>query len=445
MTFVYGIIGLGVIVFIHELGHFIAARIVGVKVETFSIGMGPVLLHKTIKGTDYRLSLIPIGGYCGMKGEKSFQEAIETGASEIQGEPDSFYGIKPLKRAFIAFCGPFSNVIFAVISFAIIAMMGYTYYTTGNKVIISTEVYPESVSSAEEAGIKTGDRIISINNLETKYFSDISEYISTHPNETVLIKVERDESLLEIPVQVMLDKNTGAGKIGIVNWVDPVISYIEPNSAAYKAGLEVGDYITKINGIDVLNTSSIQKILTNNTEIELSGIRNNEEFTTTLLIPEDNIIGISFKVIEVIKDKYSFFPAIIKGITETGEMIALTFKSIGLLFQGVDVTKAVSGPIRITRMLGETAQAGFSASFSIGVISVLQFLSLISISLFIMNLLPIPILDGGIILFAFIETIIRKKLHPKFLYYIQFVGIAFIILIFAIALFGDLRYLFTSK
>ena len=139
---------------------------------------------------------------------------------------------------------------------------------------------------------------------------------------------------------------------------------------------------------------------------------------------------------------YGFFGSIKQGFLETVETIGLTFKSIGLLFKGVDFTSAVSGPIRITQMIGETAQAGFSAGFSTGIVAVLNFLALISISLFIMNLLPIPILDGGLILFALIEAISRKKIHPKVLYYVQFIGLAFIVVLFCIAMFSDFKYFF---
>ena len=99
MTVIYGLLGLSVIIFIHELGHFFVARFFGVHVESFSIGMGPVLLHKTVKGTDYRLSLIPFGGYCGMKGEKDFQTAMENKLDRIPAEKDSFYGVHPLSPA----------------------------------------------------------------------------------------------------------------------------------------------------------------------------------------------------------------------------------------------------------------------------------------------------------------------------------------------------------
>ena len=128
MTIVWGILCLGLIVFVHELGHFIAARLCGVKVESFSIGMGPVLAHKTIGETDYRLSLLPFGGYCGMKGEQGFRDALEQNLPAIPKEEGSFYGVHPLKRAIIAFSGPAMNLVFAAISLSIIAMTGYTFY-----------------------------------------------------------------------------------------------------------------------------------------------------------------------------------------------------------------------------------------------------------------------------------------------------------------------------
>ena len=122
-------------------------------------------------------------------------------------------------------------------------------------------------------------------------------------------------------------------------------------------------------------------------------------------------------------------------------MIGLTFKSISLLFKGINLTNAVSGPVRITVMLGDTVQSGFSAGFRTGLVSTLNFLALISVSLFIMNLLPIPILDGGLVLFAVIEAIIRKPVHPKIMYYTQFIGIVFIFILLGIAVFSDANFI----
>lgn len=453
MTIIYGLIGLGFIVFIHELGHFITAKICGVTVESFSIGMGPILLHKTIKGTDYRLSLIPLGGYCGMKGQKDFQVALDEKLESITGDKDSFYGIHPLKRVIIAFSGPFFNFIFAAIAFMIISMIGYSYYTSENKIILANEVYPEMESIAEKAGLQTGDKILSVNDKETPYFTDIYEAISISANKKTDLQVQRDSEIFNIEVTPSLNKETGAGVLGIVSWTNPLIDSIEKNSIAEKVGLKEQDLILQINDDIIKNTAdynnAIQKydnfsmkVLRDNNEIIIENIELNpqKEDKTTL--------GITFYTEKVKSKTYSFFPAIINGFVEAGKTTALTFKSLGLLFQGVDLTKAVSGPLRITVMLGDTAKAGFSAGFSTGIVTVFNFLAIISISLFIMNLLPIPILDGGLILFALIEAITKKQISPKIQYYVQFIGVGLILVLFVFAMFGDISYiinLFTSK
>lgn len=453
MTIIYGLIGLGFIVFIHELGHFITAKICGVTVESFSIGMGPILLHKTIKGTDYRLSLIPLGGYCGMKGQKDFQVALDEKLESITGDKDSFYGIHPLKRVIIAFSGPFFNFIFAAIAFMIISMIGYSYYTSENKIILANEVYPEMESIAEKAGLQTGDKILSVNDKETPYFTDIYEAISISANKKTDLQVQRDSEIFNIEVTPSLNKETGAGVLGIVSWTNPLIDSIEKNSIAEKVGLKEQDLILQINDDIIKNTAdynnAIQKydnfsmkVLRDNNEIIIENIELNpqKEDKTTL--------GITFYTEKVKSKTYSFFPAIINGFVEAGKTTALTFKSLGLLFQGVDLTKAVSGPLRITVMLGDTAKAGFSAGFSTGIVTVFNFLAIISISLFIMNLLPIPILDGGLILFPLIEAITKKQISPKIQYYVQFIGVGLILVLFVFAMFGDISYiinLFTSK
>ncbi|MBP3448951.1 MAG: RIP metalloprotease RseP [Spirochaetaceae bacterium] len=453
MTIIYGLIGLGFIVFIHELGHFITAKICGVTVESFSIGMGPILLHKTIKGTDYRLSLIPLGGYCGMKGQKDFQVALDEKLESITGDKDSFYGIHPLKRVIIAFSGPFFNFIFAAIAFMIISMIGYSYYTSENKIILANEVYPEMESIAEKAGLQTGDKILSVNDKETPYFTDIYEAISISANKKTDLQVQRDSEIFNIEVTPSLNKETGAGVLGIVSWTNPLIDSVEKNSIAEKVGLKEQDLILQINDDIIKNTAdynnAIQKydnfsmkVLRDNNEIIIENIELNpqKEDKTTL--------GITFYTEKVKSKTYSFFPAIINGFVEAGKTTALTFKSLGLLFQGVDLTKAVSGPLRITVMLGDTAKAGFSAGFSTGIVTVFNFLAIISISLFIMNLLPIPILDGGLILFALIEAITKKQISPKIQYYVQFIGVGLILVLFVFAMFGDISYiinLFTSK
>lgn len=457
MTVIYGLLGLSVIIFIHELGHFFVARFFGVHVESFSIGMGPVLLHKTVKGTDYRLSLIPFGGYCGMKGEKDFQTAMENKLDRIPAEKDSFYGVHPLKRIAIAFAGPFANVILAIAALSVVAMIGYDYYTSPNKIILASEFYPDSPLSAAEAGLHTGDRITAINGKRIEYFSDIVEAVSLAARKTLHVEADRNGTAMTFTLVPELDKSTGAGKIGVLNWLDPVIESAAENSPAFNAGLQNGDRIIEADGKTVRNTVDLYEILKNLREADISVKRGSRVFQAHLsLAPQDEqsaqksaerensgnenlVSGISWQAIKVHTKTYPFFPALIQGAKETFKMVSVTAQSIALLFKGIDLKQAVSGPIGITVLLGETAKEGFSAGFSVGVVTVCNFLAVISISLFLMNLLPVPVLDGGLILVAFIELVRRKSIKPKTLYAIQIAGICFIVLIFLLGMFADIN------
>ena len=370
MNIVYGFLCLFFLILFHEFGHFLAAKKFGVKVESFSIGFGPVLLHKKYKGTDYRLSLIPLGGYCGMKGEKDFQKSLEAKLDHIEAEEDSLYGIHPVKRAVIAFAGPFFNLFFTFFAFFLIALIGYTYYSYSAKVIMADEVYENVKSAAKQAGMQTGDVITRINGKEILNFSDIVTEISSRPDEYVIIEVNRNDTPLKFTVRTELDKASGTGKIGVT---------------------------------------------------------------------ADTATAAQYTV-----ESLSFFPAIWKGITETADALRLTVTGLSTLFKGVDIKETVSGPARIADMLGTTAVQSFSESFITGIINMFSFLAYISISLFIMNLLPVPILDGGLILFALIELVTRKKIPPKVLYYIQFIGLAFLIALFCIGFSGDMAYFFNN-
>lgn len=366
MTILYGLIFLCFLIFFHELGHFAVARFFKVQVESFSIGMGPVLLHKKIGQTDYRLSLLPLGGYCGMKGEQDFINAYEAGLSSIHADKDSLYGIHPVKRALVAFAGPFFNLFFAFFAFTIISMIGFFYYSPSAKIVLADEVYPELHSAARDAGLKTGDIITSINGKNVSDFADISSIVAINPDADLSIQVNRNNETLTFIAHTDMDKSDGLGKLGVTS--------------------SPGD-------------------------IERREMK-----------------------------KYSFFPALIQGAKETGNIIALTIKSISILFKGVDISNAVSGPARITTMLGDTVQEGFSVDFRTGLVSTLQFLALISVSLFMLNLLPIPILDGGLILFALIEIITRKQVSPKIQHYVQYIGLFFIATLFVLGISGDIRY-----
>lgn len=365
LNILIGLLFLSILVFFHELGHFLFAKLFKVDVLSFSIGMGPVLFHKTIKGTDYRISLLPFGGYCGLSGEKDFQKAIEEKLDSIPKTEGSLYSVHPLKRAMISFAGPMVNFILAVICFTVINMVGYQFASYKNYIVIpTTDQIAES--PARDAGLQSGDKVIRINNKEIVNFRDIQLEVSLRPKEELSIDVERDGEILNYKVTTLISREQGNGILGVYPDVEQYDMYEAPT--------------------------------------------------------------------------YSFFPAVYHGVKDTFTFTFETIKSIGILFKGVDVTNVVSGPARMTTMIGGTFTEGFKEDFRIGLYSTLSLLGFISISLGFFNLLPIPVLDGSHILFALIELIFRKEIPPKAMVIIQYVGIAIILGLFLLGTFGDIRY-----
>lgn len=433
-----GLLALAIVVIIHELGHFIAARRCGVVVETFSIGWGPVLFRKKRGETEYRISALPIGGYCGMKGEHAFTEALDKKLDAIPQDPGSFYGVHPLKRVIIAFSGPFANLCFAAIVLAFVSAAGYTYQTYGNSIVPASRYGGEVDSPVDKAGLAEGDTIISLGEKKMANFSDIQQFVATRPEESFEVTYVRDGTTRTSLITPTLDKKTGSGKIGIYPYIPLVVGSIKEGSAADAAGMRLGDRVVAVNGLPVSHYMQFTALLKDKPEqvtisVERDGIVT--ERPLVLLYGADGQVesGIAWKTETVRVAGTDFLGSVKSGLVETGNTIALTIKSIALLFRGVDVTEAVSGPVRITMMIGEVAQTSL--------IGVAELLSVICVSLFLMNLLPIPILDGGLILFSVIEAITRKPLKPKTLYYVQFIGMAFIVCLFVFAMFGDIKYL----
>jgi len=447
LKIIIGLIGLGAVVFIHELGHFLAARLVKIDVEAFSIGWGNPILKKKIGGVEYRLGMFPIGGYCKMKGSsdygtsdyKEVWEKMKTGAEMEKG---SFLAASPAARILVSFAGPFFNLVFAFLLLSIIWGIGFDVNTLGNKIILASEVTPGQVFPADEANFKTGDRIIEIAGREISYYHEVQENIALNPEKQLPVTVEREGEIVKLQVTPSLDKSSGAGKIGVYFWTDPVIDTVKEGSPAQRIGLLPGDIITGANGETVRNSIDLMKVIDQNPDNLVVDIVRNGQASQAEFSAEDikNELGFSWASIHYRTPNLSLPSAVAKGVKESYKTLTVSIKSLRLLFKGIDLTQAVSGPVRITYMMGDMAASGFGQGFGTGLRSLADFVALISIALCVMNLLPLPILDGGMIILFLVEMIRRKPAHPRAISIFQTCGMVIIFGLMFIAVFGDILY-----
>lgn len=447
LTIVFGLLGLGLVIFFHELGHFTMARFTGIPVLEFSIGMGPRLATYVRKGITYKIGMFLIGGYCKLKGEDTYKNALLEKKDTVSFEKDDFLGTHPLKKIAISLGGPIFNVIFALLIFSCIELFGYTTHSFSNKIILINDYITDPVYPSKTAGFQTGDRIIAINNKETKTFSNIYSIIAASPNKPLQFSVQRDGNQLTIVASPLLNKETGVGQLGIYPWVDPVIARVAKGSAAGLAGLLPGDTITHIEGIPIKNTQELYNFISSKRpqKCSITFIRNNQKHTTTLipLYTNDSIdeLGIYWDSIKIFNRASNVFEAFAKGYKQASSTILDTYRGIISLFRGTNILHAIAGPARITWTVGKvTADSIAIEGVSNGLLSALNLLALISIALFVMNLLPIPVLDGGWIVLFIIEIFTRKPVSLKTIVRYQQIGLLILVLLFGLSLFSDFLF-----
>ncbi|MCF7944954.1 MAG: RIP metalloprotease RseP [Spirochaetia bacterium] len=453
-TILVGLLGLGVIIFVHELGHFSAAKLFGIEVEAFALGWGKKIWGVVKRGTEYRINIFPIGGYCKMKGEEDFKKALSDKSPSFPITSGSLFSVPAYKRLLTYAAGPIFNFLLAIFLLSLIWLIGFSHNTYSNKIILTSsypEIFQESSTPnpADEAGMQNGDAIIQINDTEIHYFSDIQESIVLNPGEELTIHFSRNNQIYTEDITPALNKETGSGYLGITPFIEPVIMNIEENTSAYKSGIRSGDRITEVNGKTINNALDFYKIIQTKPGIlQIHVTRNNSELVFSYNPTYDEnaayIPEFSFKAVNVYKQEKNIFKAVYKGTTDAYDTLILAFKSIGLLFKGVDTSSAMAGPVRITYLVGDVASKGFQNGLSQGIITLFNLISFISIALGFTNLLPIPALDGGQIIVSIYEIVRGKMLSPQKYYILQMIGFSIILMIFFFALFNDLNFLFRN-
>jgi regulator of sigma E protease len=427
MTLIYFLIVIGILVFVHEFGHFIMAKRAGVRVEKFSLGMGPKLFGYKKGDTEYVLSALPLGGYVKMAGENPDEEP--------SGSPDEFQSKTVWQRAKIAFTGPLTNIVLAFIVMPFVFMVGT--YTLGPAKV----GFVEKDSPAEHAGFQVGDIIEKINRRSILDWEKAEMLIAVNPDTDLAVTIDRNGEKKTLALRPRLDLEQKIGTSGLYPDFPAEVGRLRPGYPAEKSDLKVNDKIIAVDGKPVYYwnqfSSAVRK--SNGKKLTLTVERGEKHMPISVTPVEDNgkyVIGIE-PVIRMIFKKYGFVESLGLGFDKTIEFIDLTFITLKKLLTFNLSIKTLGGPVLIAQMSGKAAAAGLS--------SFLSFLAMISISLGILNLLPIPILDGGLILFLIIEAIRKKPLTRKTMEVAQSIGAAALITLIAVVSYNDVMRMFFTK
>ena len=394
------------------MGHFTVAKLCKVKVNEFAIGFGPTILKKRGKETKYALRLIPLGGFVSMEGEEE--------ASENEG---SFSKASIPKKIAIVIAGATVNIIFAIIVYFILSFTSGTYIS--NEIKLVQEGY-----AASQAGLQQGEKIVEINNHKISSKYDLDKVMKKNKGEEIELKTEKNGQEEEYKITPTEVKNRVTGiylddKCKIVT--------VEKGSVAQKQGIETNDTILKINGISIdgNRNTAIEALHASsaNENIEMTVKRGKTEVTISLT---PDVVSTYYLGIELKQTEDNFTNRFINGEIQTKEFVLSIFDNLKQLFTGKVGLNQMMGPVGISEAVAQTN--GFREFF--------EMMALISLSLGVTNLLPIPALDGGKFVLLLVEAIRKKPLKPETEMNIQILGIAIILTIFLLVTYNDILRIF---
>jgi len=440
------ILTLTILVFVHEFGHFWVARRCGVKVLTFSIGFGPVIFRKLDRyGTEWCISALPLGGYVRMLDDRDAVVAKELHRECFTYQPS-------WAKAAIVAAGPLANFILAVLLYSLVNWLGVTH-----KVPVVGEVRPHT--PAFYAGFERGQKILAVNDVEVTSVYALNLQLAAQVGETGDLSFDLQSqdvnavTSVSIPVTRWLNTQQRPNfyrALGFEPYYPDspaVIAEVLPSSVASRAGIMANDTLIAINGLKVKQWPSAIEIIAGqpNKTLRLDLLRAGEliqlQLVTEAVKNEAGKtvgrIGVKAMPVDWPKDlllveRFSLFAAIEHGFIQTYEMIAFTLGSMKKLIMGLISPANLGGPISIAKMATASAGSGF--------IPFLSFLGLLSVSLGVLNLLPIPALDGGQLLTISVEAILNRPLPDWFLLWFQQLGLLLILSIMLLAIFNDVKH-----
>jgi len=422
---------LGFMILIHEFGHYAVAKLLGVRVEVFSIGFGKRLLGFRRGDTDYRISAIPLGGYVKMSGENPMDERT--------GDPGEFLSHPRWHRFLIAIAGPSMNILLAIGLLTFVYMVHYEYPAVLDEPALIGWVLPDTPAS--KAGIQIGDRITRLDGIENPTWKQVDPKEALSPNQPLDVTIERGGRSFE---KTIVPEAYGVNQMGYAGWVpqEPSVTVtdLEKGMPAAKAGIKVGDEILTVDGQPIPAIEAMIETLkrTQGKPIEITVRRNGQVQTFTMQPVLAEVPGQPEKRYRVglgsLPMKVSALPlaaAFHKSVEQNKEGSLLILELVQKMIQRKISIRTIEGPIGIGRAAGEAASEK-------GWTPLMALTAAISLNLGIFNLLPIPILDGGVILLLFVESIMRRDISLQIKERIYQAAFVFLVLFAVMVIYNDL-------
>jgi len=423
---------LGLVVIVHEMGHFLFCKLFGVYVKTFSIGIGPKMLRRRWGETEYVISAIPFGGYVKMAGEGLMEEIQDTGTgaerkypmgteegnAEVAGIDDHipldrhFHSRPAWQRLLVFVAGPLFNLVLAFIIFTVLIL------SSGLQTVPFTRVGAVAEGSpAAAAGMQVGDRILTVAGEPVTAWSDVlrgmipDTNLDSHETPSVPVVVERDGGNLNLTVAPDFDPETGRWQLGLEPW-NTTVGLVQRSGPADKLGLRKGDILLRVGGQTVTSFSAIAGIINDHPgeEVRIDWERDGQPMSG-VVIPDLSEVAPGVSKGRIFMESYfgsvrvGLGEAISRGYQRTTATIALIADGLRSLVMGEQGLDAVGGPLRIGQAAGEMARWSFSY--------LMIYIAYFSVNLFLLNLLPIPVLDGGHVFFLLIEVVRGGKPAPE--------------------------------
>src|SRR5437773_3093237 len=436
---------LGVMIFVHELGHFMAAKWFGVRVLTFSLGFGKRLFGFKKGDTDYRVSLLPLGGYVKMAGEEPSDNVI-TGSENPEAsdgapaapadDPGKFLSKPRWQRSVVIAMGLTLNIAMALA--VLTCLYRYHFQKPAYEEQPARVGALEPGSPAAEAGLMPGDLILRLDRIRNPKWEDLVPKVLTSAGQTIPIDVLRDGRQIELKITPKATKQDQVGYIGVDPYQPAIIAEVEPGLPAGRAGLRPGDQIVAVNGLKAYSYPSVQQEIqaANGKEVDVTVERQGKEFHVRLTpvyteVPGGKVwrIGVRFPN-DYVAREIPWSQALASAVDFNVRNSLLTFDVLGKILTRHMSPRSLSGPIGIAQISGAAFRAGFP--------ELLMIVSFISLQLGIFNLVPIPILDGGAILLLLIETVIRRDLSIAFKERFLQVGMAFLLILAVFLVYNDI-------